>query len=140
MLPCATYRQETRMHAQMTVSPSPHAPKSRQHGLTYIPTGWTIASKDRRTSWWALRTRCTTTHTVSTCKIWPSTSRNLQNLRPPLFDVLSKGLTCYTDVESTRDASYQNPNRQTCDLRRDTCSRDDGLSKPPCSQSVASTV
>jgi hypothetical protein len=46
----------------MTVSP-PMLPKCRQHGLTYLPTVWTIRHQDRRTSCRAPKDLVHTTHT-----------------------------------------------------------------------------
>jgi hypothetical protein len=97
--------EETRMHAQMTVSQAPMLPKCRQHGLTYLYR-WTtprivelrVAPKDQVHD---------PTHTGFNvrARFGLNKPKLLQNLRPPLFDVLSRGLTCYTDVGSNgRDA------------------------------------
>jgi hypothetical protein len=142
-LPNATYRQETRMHAHDGLQ-APMLPKCRQHGLTYL-TGWTTGHPRIV----ELRARPPKdqvhdpTHRQRACKIGLQQAQILQNLRPPL-DVLSKGLTCYTDVESNgRDASYQNPN-QLPNVRptskRHACTRRRSLQAPMLPKSVASTV
>jgi hypothetical protein len=62
-----------------------------------------------------------------------STNRNSSNCGLPMFYLR----VCYTDVESNgRDASYH-PNRLPNVRPTGSTRADDGLSKPPCSQSVA---
>jgi hypothetical protein len=92
-------------------------PKVSPARLTYLPQVGQLASKDRRTSWEFPKDQARPhTRFQRVRKIRPSTSPT-----PPkghLLMFLSRGLTCYTDVESNgRDAPYQNPNRcQMCDL------------------------
>jgi hypothetical protein len=88
------------------------------------------------------RPRRTGAHTsVSTCvQIRSSTSRKSSKICGHLSSMfLSKGLTCYTDVESNgRDASYQNQTGcQMCDLERETRMHAQMTVSAPCSQKVS---
>jgi hypothetical protein len=102
--------------------------------LTYLPTGWTPAS--RIVVEFATQGPGARPHTpVSTCARFGLQQAQTppKNLRPPL-SMLFRGLTCYTEVGSNgRDAPYQTQTGcQTCDLEaRDTHARaDDGLQAP----------
>jgi hypothetical protein len=126
--------EETRMHAQMTVSQAPMLQKCRQHGLTYLPTGWTIRTQDHRTSCGAPKdlVHNNTRQFQRARKIWPETSQNSSKIfTSPRC--LSRGLTCYTDVEkwSRRLIQKIQTGCQMCDYRQETrMHADDGLSSP----------
>jgi hypothetical protein len=128
--------------AQMTVSLQT-VPKCRQHGLTFIPTGWTTGIKGSSNFVQGLEGQVHT-HTVNVrADSVFNKPKILQNFGHLSSMFLSKGLTCYTDVESNgRDASYQNQTGcQMCDLQaRDTHARaDDGL-KPHAPKKCRHTV
>jgi hypothetical protein len=118
-------RQETRMHAQMTVSPSPMLPKVSPARFDIHP--YRLDNGHGSSNFASNRRRTERPHTrFQRVQDRSSTSQNLQNLRPPP-DVPSKGLTCYTDVGA---AMVETPHTktqtgcQTCDLQaRDTHAR-----------------
>jgi hypothetical protein len=133
------------MHAQMTVSPSPHAPKKcRQHGLTHLHRLDNSHPRIVELCRGPQGPMHDPTHTVSTrARFGLQQAQTPPKFAATSFMFLSRGLTCYTDVESNGRDAHPNPNRlPNVRPRRETHARaDDGLSKPPCSQkSVASTV
>jgi hypothetical protein len=64
------------MHAQMTSLQAPCSQKCRQHGLTYIPTGWTTRIQGSSNLLRENLDRCHTHTGFNVCKIRPSTSLN----------------------------------------------------------------
>jgi hypothetical protein len=87
-------------------------PKSVASTVTYIPTGWTThrvvelqqGPKDQVHN---------TTHTGFNvrARFGLKQAQPPQNLQPPLVMFLSRGLTCYTDVEQWSRRLIPKPNR-----------------------------
>jgi hypothetical protein len=108
----ATYRQETRMHADDGLPSPHHAPKvspARFDPSYSLDNGHQGSSNFVQSP----QGQGARPHTrfQRACKIRPSKPKLLQNLRPPLLDVYL-GLTCYTDVEEQWSRRLiQNSNR-----------------------------
>jgi hypothetical protein len=119
---------------RMTVSPSP-AKKCRQHGLTYIPTGWTTASRIVELRTRPPKDRCDTQ--VSTC------AQDSAFNKPNLLKIFTLSSMFYlrfdlSDVEQWSRRLIQNPNRlPNATWQRNACARMTVSLKPHAPKSPA---
>jgi hypothetical protein len=114
-------------------------PKCRQHGFDIPPYSWTGIQGSSNFVQGPPRTSARPTH-VSTCVQEVLNTTNLLKICGHLSSMfLSKGLTCYTDVESNgRDLANQPAAKCATYRQEDTHARADTISlQAPCSQSVS---